>query len=35
MSRLSHEERQRYVFRLAADYLAVKKELEGRLAAGK
>lgn len=35
MSRLSHEERQRYVFRLAADYLAVKKELESRLAAGK
>lgn len=35
MNRLSHEERQRYVFQLAADYLAMKKELEGRLAAEK
>lgn len=32
MNGLSHEERQRYVFQLAADYLAMKKALDGRLA---
>ena len=31
MESLSHEERQRYVFQLAADYVAMKKELDGRL----
>ncbi len=31
IAHLSHEERQRYVFQLAADYTAMKKELECRL----
>lgn len=34
MESLSHEERQRYVFQLAADYVAMKKELDGRLSGG-
>lgn len=33
MKGLSHEERQRYIIQLAADYLAVKKELDDRSAA--
>lgn len=31
MAKLSHDEKQRYLFQLAADYLAMKKELEERL----
>lgn len=30
MSGLSHEERQRYIIRLAADYAAVRDEIRGR-----
>lgn len=30
MSALSHEERQRYIIRLAADYAAVRDEMRGR-----
>lgn len=33
LARLSYDERQRYVLRLAADYTAMKRELDGRLAA--
>lgn len=33
LARLSHDERQRYVFQLAADYTAMKRELDCRLAA--
>ena len=33
LSRLSHDERQRYILRLAADYTAMKRELDCRLAA--
>lgn len=30
VARLSHEEKQRYILRLAADYTAMKKELDSR-----
>ncbi|GEM_PF-730976 len=32
LSRLSHADKQRYVFQLAADYTAMKRELDHRLA---
>lgn len=35
MDSLSHEDRQRYVFQLAADYIAMKKELDDKLTGGK
>lgn len=31
MSRLSHEDKQRYIFQLASDYLAMKKEVSSRI----
>ena len=32
LSGLSHDEKQRYVFQLAADYIAMKRELDNRTA---
>lgn len=34
METLSHDDRQRYIFQLAADYIAMKKELDDKLTGG-